>query len=169
MAPGVLGRNIKADNAFMTSHQSTAVSTSDARASRSACLCTPTRTPANVTKRSHVLVSVVSTAWPPPTGPAHRCHSVLTRASASLRGKERRALGRGDFPAPTAFPVPFISEKNPKTFLFLHNLSALLIIRPPLGFVRTFVLFATIFGRLFFRPLALPVGSYVPDNLTTID
>lgn len=150
MAPGVLGRNIKADNAFMNNHQSTAVLTSAAlTAQQIGLLVHPhTYTRQSVTKRSHVLVSVVSTAWPPPTGPAHRCHSHVHLQLCGEKSSELRTGGTFQPRQPSQFHLS--GEKNPETFLFSHNLSALLIIRPPVGFVRTFVLFATIFGRLFF-------------------
>lgn len=124
--------------------------------SKSACLHAYTHE--NVTKRCRVfgpLMSVASIAWPSPTGPAHRCPSTPTWSAdmriCGLAGK-RASSTLVNCSGPMSFQFHLfvhLSEKKNKTFLFSHNLSAMLIIRPPVCFVHTFVLFATIFGRFF--------------------
>lgn len=93
-----------------------------------------------------------------------KCHKAFPRAGLSNRrgvhGHERPSHPPTSPPSSHLF-VLFLRE----ALLFSHNLSALLIIRPPVCFVRTFMLFATIFGRFF----ALPASSHLPDNLTIID
>lgn len=94
------------------------------------------------------------------------CHKALGSLIATLsvaRSVAHISPDSGGRP-PQSSLISLLFRKR-KALAFSRNLSTLLVIRPPVCLVCTFVLFATIFGRF----SALPASSHLPDNLTTID